>query len=778
MATIFDRLGSAARALFQRRVDFSHRDPSIGPDRASLFDSVYQILNVPYVSDDDFAAGKDAGFYDSILRDPQVANCWSIRRNVLTGLEWEVVATNEKDKKLAAEVNNVIDTIRHKNKLLRFTEDAVLKGCSHIEVHWDTINGYWVPVDFDWTEKEDFYWKPNVGWHYTGPNGIYGVPGLRMVGRKREDEETQAEDHQELGYEAASKEGLNPSPIAFGKFFVPVFDQSIDHPFGRGLGQSIYWPVTFKWDGLKNWAKAQELYSNPWKVIKGDTELQRSAMEGIIEDIKNSPNIFLPPGVDVDFKMPTGINQGQEAWAKFHDDAIAKVLLGATLTTDTAGGASSAGGGAYALGAVHESIMQQKQDSDILFAAESLTYGSRYMPGLLEAIVRANWPDRNIGSIEIRLKRPAQFDRAQYIQELMQVGSKIKLDEEDIRDRLDYKPHEPGKTVFGEEAPEGGGGGGDMFGGMFGRDKDKKENRVDFELSIESAPPKIYDALEAKKEKLFADALGGVPNIVEWWEKINESEGNKIEELMRLADTIGPLLGIADVMAREEVSKAVREDVKRADFAAKPLEEFEPISQDAVDWWQEKGLVGGDIDLQEHYWQQGYTAANDFANAVDNVIEKRIARGVERGVDRDKMVTEMLKEPKIPDEQISSRLENIVRTNMARVRGGVSIEASEESPFIAGWVYHTAGDNRVRDSHIVLDELAVEKGDDSRNLRTRLRDPNGYQCRCYWQAIPNVSWPDTIKRLNAKGKGLVLYEKLPEQIVDAARPPDWQGAQA
>lgn len=139
---------------------------------------------------------------------------------------------------------------------------------------------------------------------------------------------------------------------------------SDDDPYGSGLGQSLYWPVWFKRNGLKFWAIFLERFASPTPkatVPPGTTEADRLKLLTLLGTIMNGGRIVVPRGVDVELVQAIRSSGGDfEQFCTRMDRAIAKIILLQTMTTDDGSSLSQA--------QVHESVLTAaaKADSDLL----------------------------------------------------------------------------------------------------------------------------------------------------------------------------------------------------------------------------------------------------------------------------------------------------------------------------------------------------------------------------------------------------------------------------
>lgn len=143
------------------------------------------------------------------------------------------------------------------------------------------------------------------------------------------------------------------------KFLLTRCKPTYLQPYGEALLSRLYWPWFFRYNGWKFWAKFLERFGAPLLVGKStDTKAMVSALL-----LAHSQAVI---GIDradsVEAVGASGGNNGA-AFESFETALIRRVqklVLGQTLTSGTDGGS-----GNRALGQVHNSVRNDKRDSDI-----------------------------------------------------------------------------------------------------------------------------------------------------------------------------------------------------------------------------------------------------------------------------------------------------------------------------------------------------------------------------------------------------------------------------
>jgi len=134
-----------------------------------------------------------------------------------------------------------------------------------------------------------------------------------------------------------------------------------------GLGNRLYWPVWFRKNGVKFWVRFAEKFGTPTAVGKyppGTDQASRETLTDAIAAIEQETGIAIPDTMTVELleaQRQSSVNTYADMCGYF-DRAIAKIILGQTLTTEP--GTS----GSYSLGQVHNDVRMDllKSDADLM----------------------------------------------------------------------------------------------------------------------------------------------------------------------------------------------------------------------------------------------------------------------------------------------------------------------------------------------------------------------------------------------------------------------------
>lgn len=277
------------------------------------------------------STGKDVSAYRQLMVDSQVRACVNSRKAGTLSLLWEIDRGKVKSKqaKLIQSLYNDLDIDAINSAIL----NAPMFGYQPIEIIWGKVGNYILPVEL----------KPkNQEWFMFDKDGRLALSTLNNC--------------------------LNGEALPERKFLTPTYNDIHNksyNPYGDRILSSCFWPVTFKKSGFKWWVTFTEKYGMPYIIGK----LPRHTMDSERENMKNQLDAMVKDAVAVisddaklDFIEPSGQTSRSELYENLItacDHAIAKAILGQTLTTD-----SGRGTGSYALGKVHAGVRDDIVYSD------------------------------------------------------------------------------------------------------------------------------------------------------------------------------------------------------------------------------------------------------------------------------------------------------------------------------------------------------------------------------------------------------------------------------
>lgn len=293
-------------------------------------------------------AGGDLRVYEDLLRDDQVSSTFEQRRSAVTGANWSVEPGAEDAASVAAA------TWLEEN-LRRVGWDSVTEqmlyarfyGWGVAELLWDVIDG-------------------KLGWRE-----------IKVRDRKRFLFQANGKGYLDTGVGSASPLGRIYTEAPYFWNVSAGADHS-DNPYGRGLAHQLFWPVRFKRDGIRFWLVYLEKFAMPTAIGKmpatsdtgTNTTLRRQRLLAAIRALQTQAGVVIPD--DMVIELLEAKRTGSADYGALHarmDAAIAKIVVGQTLTSDVGDS------GSRALGDVHNSVRMDLVKSDADLICESFNRG-------------------------------------------------------------------------------------------------------------------------------------------------------------------------------------------------------------------------------------------------------------------------------------------------------------------------------------------------------------------------------------------------------------------
>lgn len=268
--------------------------------------------------------------YKRMLLDPQVKACLSTKKFAALSQHWEIHAASEspEDIQIADFVRSVLANMRSSVlDTLYDVLDALAFGVSIVEINYALIE--------------------------TGPNaGKVGLASLRSKDPSRFVFETDA------FATVTALRGVNGDAYPPDKFLRYAWLPQYESPLGQSDLQAAYKPWFVKQQLLKWWAKYLEKFGLPtvmgtYDPNKGYGPDQQRELLAIVAQVHNESAVVLPSDMHLGLLETARAQSAGFAEAiEYLDRAIAKSILGQTLTTD-----SMPNGSSFALGSVHQDIL-------------------------------------------------------------------------------------------------------------------------------------------------------------------------------------------------------------------------------------------------------------------------------------------------------------------------------------------------------------------------------------------------------------------------------------
>lgn len=274
---------------------------------------------------------KGIRLYDEVDRDPHAGSVLQTRYLSVAGKEWEVLPASDsaRDKTVADFVRDAFESLNFTQGLAELMQ-AALYGHYESEIMWRADGAAIVPARLVGKHPRRFVFDFDRRLRMLTPENLADgedVPERKFI------------------------------HFAFG---------SADNPYGKGLGQKLWWPVWFKKHGIKFWLIFLEKFGMPTifgKYPSGTTTDQQQALLDAIEAIQSDTGVKIPESMGLELLEATRAgNVTHASLCDYMDRQISKAVLGQTLTTEVKGE------GSYAASQTHNDVRQDilKADADML----------------------------------------------------------------------------------------------------------------------------------------------------------------------------------------------------------------------------------------------------------------------------------------------------------------------------------------------------------------------------------------------------------------------------
>jgi len=273
--------------------------------------------------------GGDLKQYERLMRDHQVRSTFQQRRDAVIACEWDVDPGGEApiDQQAADFLRDQLANIRWDEKTRKMLA-GVFYGYAVGECMWGYDGGRIVLTDILVRKPRRFRWDKDGRLRLMR---VAHVPEI-MPDRK------------------------------FWTFSAGGDDD--EDPYGRGLAHWLYWPVFFKRNGAKFWALFLEKFAGPTGKATYPRNASKEEIEKALQaalSLATDSAVAVPEGFEVALVEAMRSASGDYlAFAQYWDNAVSKIILSQTGTTD----AGPYVGTANAHGDVRDAVV--KSDADLV----------------------------------------------------------------------------------------------------------------------------------------------------------------------------------------------------------------------------------------------------------------------------------------------------------------------------------------------------------------------------------------------------------------------------
>lgn len=423
----------------------------------------------------------------STYRNMVDAHLGSVRRKRIAAVKarpW-ILEDGKADAKTSKRVRTHLESLKMRS-IVAGILDAVFYGYSVLEVVWDIVDGWIVPVRVVDKPQEWFSF------------GIQSQLQLRNRLGRFED-------------------------VPERKFLVATHQASYANPYGTPLLSECFWPLAFKKGGLKFWAQFCEKWGSakaigkvPASTSTSDKQKLARQLAGLIRDAVG----VIPDNATIEVLEATGksgsgdLYQGLVKWA---DADMSKSVLGETLTTE------QGPNGARAATEVHNEVRGDLAQDDANLVEET-------MNTLIRWIYEINAPEaKDLPWFSVDMPKDLQEGRVTRDNSLYRMGLRFKPEyfvdtygiNPDHIDTIDNKTAQQG-PAFAESSEPLGPGEGDirkLLDGVTPEDMqgqieqlinpivelaEKQGTYAEFEDALDKAFPSLpFDKFQDTLEKLL-----------------------------------------------------------------------------------------------------------------------------------------------------------------------------------------------------------------------------------------------------------------------------------
>ncbi len=322
--------------------------------------------------------GNNYAAYRELRRDDQVHACFQQRRLALTSRPLLIKPGAEDAASVAA-----ADFLRENLEQIPFDRTCGM-------ALWGAFYGHAV-TECMWERREGKVWlgkpKVRVAWRFRyAPDG-----SLRML---------------------TLANRLQGEPVPDRKFWTTSWGADNDDDFyGLGLAHQLYWPVFFKKQGLSFWLRALEKYGAPATYTTypatADPEMKNKAL-AVAQRLRLDGAAAIPEGMTVALLEAARGTVDQATFLRQMNAAIAKIILGQTMTTDD--------GASLSQSKVHMEVREELTDADAELQCES------FQTGPAAWLTAWNFP----GAATPLITRPSAEDEAASAELMEKKGKAVK----------------------------------------------------------------------------------------------------------------------------------------------------------------------------------------------------------------------------------------------------------------------------------------------------------------------------------------------------------------
>lgn len=331
----------------------------------------------------------------------------SKRRRALLGLNWNLVppmdATPE-EKRWTGRVEQLLRAMDWE-EIVYDASAAILHGYACLEYDWERSEGQWQLKSADYRQPDWFM--------------------------------TPAHNRDQLVLRTTDGRG---EELRRWGWLVHVHKAKSGYVTRGGLSRILAWPYLFRNFSARDLAEFLEIYGLPLRLGKypaGASDNEKATLMKAVVNIGHAAAGIIPQGMELEFQEAAkGASDPFMAMMRWAESSMSKAILGGTLTSQT----SESGGGAYALGQVHNDVRHDILVSDARQIARSLSRD------LVDPLTRLNTPMRRMPQFVFETEQPE--DLKLYADALPKLARGMKIPARWAHQKLGIPEPEEGEEVL------------------------------------------------------------------------------------------------------------------------------------------------------------------------------------------------------------------------------------------------------------------------------------------------------------------------------------------
>lgn len=343
-------------------------------------------------------------------KDPHLFSLLQNRKNAVLGLDWEVLpfSGDEKDRRAAEFVNDVLHNLEGLEENLLDLLDAIGKGFSVLEIIWEVEGQRVYPLTLRWVHQKRF----RFGDEHE----------LRLI----------------------TEDQIRGIELPQNKFIVHRYKARSGFASRAGISRVLSWMYLFKNFGIKDWVRYAEVFGMPLRLGKydaGASNEDKNALFQALVDLGSDAAGIISKATEIEFiepKINTSRNTFQDL-AEYIDRQMSKAVLGQTLTSEV--GSS----GSYAAAQIHNQVRQDLVEADCKALAETLRVH------LIRPLVLFNFgPDylRRLPWIKFHYEPPEDLKPAAEVYATLVGRVGLPVSAEHVYERFGIPKPEAGDTIL------------------------------------------------------------------------------------------------------------------------------------------------------------------------------------------------------------------------------------------------------------------------------------------------------------------------------------------